>query len=106
VRFENPAFASARQEFATDGKRIYYTADDPAERHQGDGGTALDGPAITWVAAHLCAKCVPPKDHHVSLRVHRHAGAWLLDMAEHAGEHLGQLIAYARVNGVKPPWSK
>jgi Tol biopolymer transport system component len=28
VRFENPAFASARQEFATDGKRIYYTADD------------------------------------------------------------------------------
>lgn len=23
----------------------------------------------------------------------------------HAGEHLGQLIAYARVNGVRPPWS-
>jgi hypothetical protein len=21
-------------------------------------------------------------------------------------EHLGQLIAYARMNGVKPPWSK
>jgi eukaryotic-like serine/threonine-protein kinase len=28
VRFENPAFASARQEFATDGKRLYFTADD------------------------------------------------------------------------------
>ncbi len=28
VRFENPAFASARQEFATDGKRLYSTADD------------------------------------------------------------------------------
>lgn len=28
VQFENPAFASARQEFATDGKRIYFTADD------------------------------------------------------------------------------
>lgn len=32
--------------------------------------------------------------------------AWLLATAEHAGEHLGQLIAYARVNGMVPPWSK
>lgn len=24
----------------------------------------------------------------------------------HANEHLGQLIAYARVNGIKPPWSE
>ena len=31
---------------------------------------------------------------------------WLLEMAEHAGEHLGQLIAYARMNGIRPPWSK
>ena len=28
ARFDNPAFASARQEFATDGKRLYFTADD------------------------------------------------------------------------------
>jgi uncharacterized damage-inducible protein DinB len=26
-------------------------------------------------------------------------------MARHLGEHLGQLIAYARVNGIVPPWS-
>ena len=26
-------------------------------------------------------------------------------MARHLGEHLGQLVAYARVNGVVPPWS-
>jgi uncharacterized damage-inducible protein DinB len=26
-------------------------------------------------------------------------------MARHLGEHLGQLIAFARVNGVVPPWS-
>ena len=32
--------------------------------------------------------------------------AWLMATAEHAGEHLGQLIAYARVNGIVPPWSK
>lgn len=26
-------------------------------------------------------------------------------MARHTGEHTGQLIAYARVNGIVPPWS-
>lgn len=31
--------------------------------------------------------------------------ALLLALAEHAGEHLGQSIAYARMNGVVPPWS-
>ena len=30
----------------------------------------------------------------------------LLMGAEHMGEHLGQSIAYARMNGVKPPWSQ
>ncbi len=29
----------------------------------------------------------------------------LLIMMEHNGEHKGQLIAYARTNGVVPPWS-
>jgi hypothetical protein len=32
--------------------------------------------------------------------------AWLLSTAEHAGEHLGQLIAYSRMNNIVPPWSK
>ncbi len=31
--------------------------------------------------------------------------AGLLVILEHAGEHKGQLIAYARSNGVTPPWS-
>ncbi|MEO1010845.1 MAG: DinB family protein [Bacteroidota bacterium] len=30
----------------------------------------------------------------------------LLALMEHNGEHKGQLIAYARSNGVVPPWSK
>lgn len=30
----------------------------------------------------------------------------LLVMATHAHEHLGQSIAYARMNGVVPPWSR
>lgn len=32
--------------------------------------------------------------------------AGLLTVMEHNGEHKGQLIAYARSNGVVPPWSK
>ncbi|MBI2681179.1 MAG: DinB family protein [Candidatus Solibacter usitatus] len=30
----------------------------------------------------------------------------LLFFADHMGEHLGQSIAYARVNGVVPPWTE
>lgn len=32
--------------------------------------------------------------------------AGLLSLMEHNGEHKGQLIAYARSNGVVPPWSE
>ena len=32
--------------------------------------------------------------------------AMSIDMMGDLHEHLGQLIAYARMNGVKPPWSK
>lgn len=28
-----------------------------------------------------------------------------MSIVAHMGEHLGQLIAYARMNGVRPPWS-
>jgi len=33
----------------------------------------------------------------------KHAALYL--MVDHTGEHKGQLIAYARSNGVVPPWS-
>jgi uncharacterized damage-inducible protein DinB len=32
--------------------------------------------------------------------------AVLVALDVHIGEHLGQLIAYARMNGIAPPWSK
>ena len=32
--------------------------------------------------------------------------AVLAMLDSHISEHLGQLIAYARMNGVVPPWSK
>ena len=28
-----------------------------------------------------------------------------VSLDEHIGEHLGQAIAYARMNGITPPWS-
>jgi uncharacterized damage-inducible protein DinB len=33
-------------------------------------------------------------------------GSLLVRIDAHTSEHLGQLIAYARVNGIVPPWSK
>jgi drug/metabolite transporter (DMT)-like permease len=33
-------------------------------------------------------------------------GLWLTLSATHLHEHLGQQIAYARSNGVVPPWSQ
>jgi hypothetical protein len=30
----------------------------------------------------------------------------ILLMLDHSGEHKGQLIAYARMNGITPPWSE
>ena len=30
----------------------------------------------------------------------------LLHLLRHTGEHTGQLVAYARVNGIVPPWSR
>jgi len=37
----------------------------------------------------------------------REVGSWavLLQLVTHMNEHLGQSIAYARMNGVVPPWS-
>jgi uncharacterized damage-inducible protein DinB len=32
--------------------------------------------------------------------------AMYLRIIVHANEHMGQLIAYARMNGIVPPWSK
>ncbi len=69
---------------------------------------------ITWLKrsldavkeAHLAAK---PKDLerkvHVADRDASVDGMYLRIIV-HANEHMGQLIAYARMTGVAPPWSK
>ncbi len=48
-------------------------------------------------------------DLEVQTRLYgRDVGQWavLLQLVTHMNEHLGQSIAYARMNGVVPPWSR
>jgi uncharacterized damage-inducible protein DinB len=52
---------------------------------------------------------VPESDLGKSVKIFDHDGTYrevLFILVSHAHEHLGQSIAYARVNGVVPPWSK
>ena len=56
--------------------------------------------------AHLAAD---PKDLSRKLKVEGHdatVDGMYLRIIVHANEHMGQLVAYARMTGVAPPWSK
>ena len=56
--------------------------------------------------AHLTVK---PKDLRRKVRIHDRdatVDGMYLRIIVHANEHMGQLIAYARMTGVVPPWSK
>ena len=56
--------------------------------------------------AHLAVK---PKDLHRKVKIHDRDStveAMYLRIIVHGNEHMGQLIAYARMTGVTPPWSK
>ena len=57
-------------------------------------------------AAHLGVK---PADFHRKVKVNGRdstVDAMYLRIIVHANEHMGQLVAYARMNGIVPPWSK
>ncbi len=56
--------------------------------------------------AHIAAD---PKDMSRKLKVEGHdatVDGMYLRIIVHANEHMGQLVAYARMTGVTPPWSK
>ena len=51
----------------------------------------------------------PPKDLERKVRVNGRdatVDGMFLRIIVHANEHMGQLVAYARMTGVTPPWSK
>ena len=56
--------------------------------------------------AHLAVK---PADFQRKVKVNNRdstVDAMYLRIIVHANEHMGQLVAYARMNGIVPPWSK
>lgn len=56
--------------------------------------------------AHLAVK---PHDLQRKLKIHDRdssVDAMYLRIIVHANEHMGQLVAYARMNGITPPWSQ
>ncbi len=56
--------------------------------------------------AHLAVK---PNDLQRKVKVNGRdstVDAMYLRIIVHANEHMGQLVAYARMNGIVPPWSK
>lgn len=56
--------------------------------------------SVEWLTGADAEKILPWFDGKNTFR------GMLYFMARHTGEHTGQLIAYARVIGVVPPWSE
>jgi uncharacterized damage-inducible protein DinB len=52
---------------------------------------------------------VTPEDLRRSVKINNRSATVdgiYLRILVHANEHMGQLVAYARVNGIVPPWSE
>ncbi len=57
-------------------------------------------------AAHLAVKPADLQRHVKINGVDAKVDGIYLRILVHANEHMGQLVAYARFNGIVPPWSK
>ncbi len=79
------------------------------EKEGGDKAKTIDNLKKSFDAVKQTIAAVPEADLDKSVKVFDHEGTVrevLLIIATHAHEHLGQSIAYARTNGVVPPWSR
>ncbi len=79
-----------------------------------EGSVTAKPEVIDWLkrsleavkTAHLAVK---PADLQRKVKVNGRdstVDAMYLRIIVHANEHMGQLVAYARMNGIVPPWSK
>lgn len=87
----------------------------PADMKEGmEKSVTAKAEVIDWLkrsleavkTAHAAAK---PKDLERKVKIFGRdatVDGMYLRIIVHANEHMGQLIAYARMNGVVPPWSK
>ena len=74
----------------------------------------LQGRSINWLKRSLEAVkqahlAIRPEDLARKVRIENRdatVDGMYLRIIVHANEHMGQLIAYARMTGVVPPWSK
>jgi uncharacterized damage-inducible protein DinB len=95
---------------------LHYTGPEiPGDLQEDADKTVTSKPeVIAWLkrsleavkSAHLAVK---PQDLNHRVKIHDRdatVDGMYLRIIVHANEHMGQLIAYARMSGVKPPWSK
>jgi len=78
------------------------------EKEGGDKAKTLDTLKKSFENVRQAINAVPDGDLDRTVKVFDHDGAVrevVLIIATHAHEHLGQAIAYARMNSVTPPWS-
>jgi len=87
----------------------------PPEIKQGfEKSVATKAQVISWLkrsleAAQAARATETPKDLERKVEFLKRdttAGAVYLRLIIHCNEHMGQLVAYARMTGVTPPWSK
>ena len=78
------------------------------EKGGGDKAKVIDTLKQSFVYVRQAINSMSDADLTKTVKVFDHEGTVrevLLDVAGHAHEHLGQSIAYARMNGIVPPWS-
>jgi uncharacterized damage-inducible protein DinB len=79
------------------------------EKDGGDKAKVIDTMKKSFDSVEAAIKAVPAADLEKKVKIFDHDGTErevFLLVATHAHEHLGQSIAYARMNGVVPPWSR
>jgi uncharacterized damage-inducible protein DinB len=78
------------------------------EKDGADKAKVVDTLKKSFDSVEAAIKAAPAADLDKKVKVFDHDGTErevVLLIATHAHEHLGQAIAYARMNGVVPPWS-
>lgn len=78
------------------------------EKEGGDKAKTIDSLKKSFDHVRHAIDSVPEADLGKAVKLFDHEGTYreaILLVAAHAHEHLGQSIAYARMNSVVPPWS-
>ncbi|MBV8200263.1 MAG: DinB family protein [Acidobacteria bacterium] len=78
------------------------------EQQGADKGNAVAAMRVSFEQLRASIAAMPDSEVEKSIDYFGHPGTVrlaLIEAAVHAHEHLGQAIAYARMNGIVPPWT-